>query len=218
MDLIYFLMKSTKLSGLLFQVNLQCIRYCKYQSKNTAPKTKKLKVLECKEPFVCEILSRCTIARSRMDIALLSHDQCLLLSCIEAKILDGNLENHDMKQAIKKLVCCSIMPLAFSRWGKLKYEKLDVVSLLVCPTCLLQLTYTKSDRPFGLNLRIEKTDDFKTMNYVLDKYVERYMQVYWNLESNKAAVNATIDPRDWSPVNFDFEDGVERKFRWWFTN
>jgi hypothetical protein len=42
--------------------------------------------------------------------------------------------------------------------------------------------------------------------------VDRCKEMYLELESGKAQVNATTDPLDWSHVNFEFEAEIEDKF------
>ncbi len=126
--------------------------------------------------------------------------------------MDGNLQDDITKKTIKQLICYSVVPLAFSLWGKVKNKKSEIVSLVAFPSRIYRPTLTKSDGPFGLNLRMETTDNIDTMNRVLDEYVDQCKEMYLELESGKAQVNATTDPRDWSPVNFNFEDEIEDKF------
>jgi hypothetical protein len=192
----------------LLQVDVSCIRYCENQSAAAAES----RTSELKELHVREILPRCSIKNSKMDIAFLSHDRNLLLGCIEAKNMTGKLSTAETQKAIKQTILYSVVPLAYSLWGRITEEIAEVVSLLVFPGCVYQLTFTKSDLPFGLELSIETSNDISTMEHILDNYVKDYSELYWKLEGRLVNVNERTDPRDWSPVNFDFERGVERKF------
>ena len=147
-----------------------------------------------------------------MDIAFLSQDKKLLLGCIEAKNSTGKLCNVHTQKVIKQTVLYSVVPLAYSLWGKIKDGNVKIVSLVVFPTCLYQLTLSKSDLPFGLELSIEKSDDIATMEHILHNYVDHCTGLYWKLADGLLKLNEETNPRDWSPINFDFERGVERKF------
>jgi hypothetical protein len=147
-----------------------------------------------------------------MDIAFLSHDRKLLLGCIKAKNLPGKLSTAETRKAIQETILYSVVPLAYSLWGRITKKIVTVVSLLVFPGCVYQLKFTKSARPLGFELSIERSDDIATMEHILDNYVQDFSDLYWNLEEKLVDVNEKADPQDWSPVNFDFERGVDRKF------
>jgi hypothetical protein len=147
-----------------------------------------------------------------MDVAFLSHDRKLLLGCIKAKTLSGKLSTAETKKAIQETILYSVVPLAYSLWGRITKKFVTVVSLLVFPGCVYQLKFTKSARPLGFELSIERSDDIATMEHILDNYVQDFSDLYWNLEEKLVDVNEKADPQDWSPVNFDFERGVDRKF------
>jgi hypothetical protein len=129
---------------------------------------------------------------------------------IEVKAFEGKFENEDTKRAIKQTLCYSILPLAYSIWGALKATQMkELISLLIFPGCLYRLKLTKPDRPFGYCLEIEMTDEKNTMNHVLDEYVDLMKELYIKLESGKLLMSARVCAVDWSPVNFDFEEGVD---------
>ena len=164
---------------------------------------------------VREVLERCSLARSKLDICFVSPDSSLLLGLIETKGFEGNFEDQDTQAALKQTICYSVLPLAYSLWGALKEKRIcEISSLLILPTCLyrLRLNFTKSKEHIGLNVRIEGATDVNTMCTVLDNYVDRCKEFYRELEVGSVQVSRTIAPLDWSPINFYFETGVEEKF------
>jgi hypothetical protein len=162
------------------------------------------------ELIVREIIKRCSLADSKIDISFLSPDSKHLLGLIEVKAFEGKFDHEDTKQAIKETLCYSILPLAYSIWGALKAMQMkEVISLLIFPGCLYRLKLTKPDRPFGYCLEIEMTDDRGTMNHVLDEYIDLMKEIFIKLESGKLVMSARVCAVDWSPVNFDFEEGVD---------
>ena len=162
---------------------------------------------------VREILERCSLACSKLDISFASPDSSLLLGLIETKGFAGKFENQDTQAALKQTICYSVLPLAYSLWGALQGKKIsEISSLLILPTCLYRLNFTKSMGYFGLNVRIEKATDVNTMCIVLDDYVDRCKNLYRELEVGSVQVSTIIAPLDWSPINFDFETDVEDKF------
>ena len=162
------------------------------------------------ELIVREIIKRCSLADSKIDISFLSPDSKHLLGLIEVKAFEGKFDNADTKKAIKQTLCYSILPLAYSIWGALKAMQMkEVISLLIFPGCLYRLKLTKPDRPFGYCLEIEMTDDRGTMNHVLDEYIDVMKEIFFKLESGKLVMSARVCAVDWSPVNFDFEEGVD---------
>ena len=162
------------------------------------------------ELIVREIIERGSLAGSKIDISFMSPDSKHLLGLIEGKALEGKFGNGDTKKAIKQTLCYSILPLAYSIWGALKAAQMkELISLLIFPGRLYRLKLTKSDRPFGYCLEIEMTDDRDTMNHVLDEYVDLMKDLFIKLERGKLLMSARVCAVDWSPVNFDFEEGVD---------
>ena len=171
---------------------------------------------EMKELCVSEIVPSCSLARSKLDIAFYccQSDQNLLLGFWEAKNLKGDFDNEDTQSAIKQTICYSLVPLAYSLWGVLRMMKhREISSLLVMPLCVYRLTFTKGDGPFGIKLRIERSTDLNMMRHMVYQSVMQCITLYDLLQQGKVQLEATVNPRDWSPVNFDFEKGVEEKFR-----
>jgi hypothetical protein len=79
----------------------------------------------------------------------------------------------------------------------------------IFPGCLYQLKLTKPGRPFGFCLEIEMTDERDTINHVLDEYVDLMKERFIKLESGNLLMSARVFSVDWSPVNFDSEQGVD---------
>jgi hypothetical protein len=163
------------------------------------------------EVCVSEIIERSSISKSKIDIAFLSPDSRLLLNLIEVKTFEGTWENQETQDAIKQTICYSIVPLAYSVWGVLQM-KIELVSLLICRSCVYRLTFNKSEKPFGLDLKIERAVDTKMMHSILDEYVFQFKKLFCELRAKGTPEFATPDPRDWTPVNFNFEEGIAEKF------
>ena len=161
------------------------------------------------ELLVSKIIThRCSIGKARMDLVFLSDDELLLLAVVEFKCGTGDIQNKTTVDHIKQLLSYSIGPLAYSRWGVCR-DLGSIVSLLIYPRRLYRLTLHKPKpddvtRAFGLSLDIETTDDAVTMYAVLKQYLEAYSNAFRTLRKTTDRVN----PRDWTPLNFDLDDSA----------
>ncbi len=203
LDLCFFFSISVMTEPFDLQIEISNVRYCHSETNRTRKK----------ELLVSEVIPRCSLARSKIDVAFqckCKNGQNLVLGLLEAKKSRGVFDHQDTKNAIMQTICYSVVPLAYSLWGVLKTLKFrEISSLLVFPTCLYRLWFAKGNGPFGLKLRIEMTDDLGTMKYVLREYLLDYIALYRHLQKGDVQLEANVNPRDWSPMNFDFEEDVE---------
>ena len=188
-----------------FQVRRHILRYKCINEK--------YKTHERGELRIHEINERCSLSNSKVDISFVSSKHRQLLGLIQGKLGNGDIKTKATIHAIYQAVCYSLLTLTYSLWGALKKWKVDEISsLVVFPKRLYRLKFQKLDEPFGISLAIEHTADEPTMNHVLDEYVDQCKLMECKLASDESHALAEIDPRDWSPVNHDFEAGVSNKF------
>jgi len=127
-------------------------------------------------------------------------DERALVGLIEGK----NVEL--LSNALRQTVAYSVCPLAYSRWGRWR-NKEPLVSLLVSPKRLYRLTFSKSSgSPFGIELKIEKTDDKVQMEYELYEYVMKYTEDFHKAAAEGLIDHDSVNPFDWTPMNLKPED------------
>mmetsp|Transcript_60130 Transcript_60130/g.125804 ORF Transcript_60130/g.125804 Transcript_60130/m.125804 type:complete len:516 (-) Transcript_60130:606-2153(-) len=135
-----------------------------------------------------------------MDISFMLEDERALVGLIEGK----NVEL--LSNALRQTVAYSVCPLAYSRWGRWR-NKEPLVSLLVSPKRLYRLTFSKSSgSPFGIELKIEKTDDKDQMEYELYEYVMKYTEDFHKAAAEGLIDHDSVNPFDWTPMNLKMED------------
>jgi len=103
--------------------------------------------------------------------------------------------------SIRQTVAYSLTALAYCRWGRWR-NKAPLVSLLLSPDCLYRLTFSKSaDKPFGIDLKIEKTDDEIQMEYEFAHFVENFLNDFHKIDDEMFLDHNDVDPLDWTPIN-----------------
>jgi hypothetical protein len=123
-------------------------------------------------------------------------DNKLLVALAEVK------EKHvAYEDSIRQTIAYSLVALAYCRWGRWRNKK-PLVSLLISPDCLYRLTFSKSaDRPFGIDLKIEKTEEEIQMEFEIEQYVQNFIHDLQEIDQVKLLNHTDVDPVDWSPIN-----------------
>ncbi len=107
-----------------------------------------------KEVKVGYVIPNSGISQSLMDFCFMYEDKQAILAHCEVK-----KKEVAYVDSIRQTVAHCLTALAYCRWGRWR-NKEPLVSLLLSPDCLYRLTFSKSaDKPFGIDLKIEKTDD-----------------------------------------------------------
>ena len=84
-----------------------------------------------------EIINRCSMFRSRIDLSLLYGNPKMLLYMFEFK---KRLDTPEMlRQAVEQTVCYMLGPLAYSRWGRWGKQE-PIVALILCFNSVYRLT------------------------------------------------------------------------------
>jgi hypothetical protein len=136
-----------------------------------------------------------------MDFCFMYEDKEFLVALVEVKKNDAVYE-----ASIRQTIAYSLVALAYCRWGRWR-NKEPLVSLLISPDCLYRLTISKSaDKPFGVDLKIEKTDDETQMEFELADYVSNYLKDFHKIDPKAVLDHIDVDPLDWSPMNLKSEE------------
>ena len=134
---------------------------------------------------------RCSISKSKVDWALLSEGQGMVLAVIEAKDrkhrrpmpidITGTPEEIDVRQ----LACYVLALPAYFLWGILKRTG-PIVALLIYPGLLLRLTFRKPTdivaHPVGIQLTIDGTDNSQTAVWALKDFLSKGVELYCDPE------------------------------------
>ena len=170
-----------------------------------------------RETLVKDILGhKNAIENSRFDISGLSKSQKALLMFAEFKLGSGDIRNETTQNDIRQTAAYALVALAYGRWGVMGEENTTPISaLLIYPACIYRLSFWKPKDPFenplGVHMKVESTDDLSLMEAVLVKYLMKYQE-----DCEKfAKLNRTqsfIDPIQWSPINFPFEELGGQRF------
>jgi len=148
-----------------------------------------------------EIINRCSMCRSRIDLSLLYETPKMLLYMFEFK---KRLDTREMlRQAVEQTVCYMLGPLAYSRWGRWG-EKEPIVAFIVCFNSAYRLTLSKQTKEmFGFDLKVEETKDVEMMEWVLHKTLMRYIEDFNTLSESKWKSPSVVNPFSWIPMNID---------------
>ena len=125
--------------------------------------------------------------------------------------LIGYIEGKNKTPSIPEIgqaVAYSVCPLAFCRWGRWR-NKEPLVSLILSPQSLFRLTLSKPESTisaFGLELKIETTEDKVQMEYELNKYVQNFIDDFHKAENANFIDRNSVNPLDWTPMNLKMED------------
>lgn len=150
--------------------------------------------------MVSSVLDICSIHKSWMDISFMFEENGSVIAFIEAK------SKEPSTSTIRQTVAYSVCPLAFCRWGRWR-NKEPLVSLLMSPQMLYRLTFTKSSvSAFGIELKIEKTDNKVQMEFELNRYVKKYIEDFHKAETANFIDDDSVNPLDWTAMNLKMED------------
>ena len=105
--------------------------------------------------------------------------------------------------------------LAFSMWGLGFLPGMEpLVGLLVYASGVYRLSIMKpadgNTRPFGLNYKIEYTDEPNMMTWVVEKYIRDCVSFCRRVNVKNPSSGARVDPKRWTSINFDLENGLSR--------
>ena len=179
----------------VLQIPQACIRIRKDAWKSVHKTSDKGELL------VKEIIDRCSMSESKVDLSFLYQNPMMLVCLIEFK--KGLESPAELDSAVKQTVCNMLGPLAFSRWGIWKRRK-PLVALIVCFDSLFRLTLSRpAEEPFGFKLKVEKTKNVKMIEWVLHTYVMSYAQDFHTLSTSKLK-RGKVSPLSWIPINMDF--------------
>ena len=173
-----------------------------------------------------KIKFQCSIRNSKIDWALLSEGQNIVLAVIEAKSTDRKRRRKFSKTLqgfeennVRQLACYVLGAPAYFLWGILKRTD-PIVALLIYPDFLLCLTFRKpadiKAHLFGIHLTIEGTEKRNMMFKVLKHFLRKCLELYFNPEVKAMDANIAADkrilvhPSSWSSVNVNLEDGLEQ--------
>ena len=136
----------------------------------------------------------------------MSAHQKLLLGLIELKNKRlPSQKKPDLMHTLSYTLCA----LAFSCWGVWRRGG-ALVSLMVSPSAIYRLTVTKPGDPdFGLKLKVEKTENTTTMEWVPSEYSNDFIRDCRNVSSSelerrlfdKDGPIQVVNPVDWTSIN-----------------
>jgi serine/threonine protein kinase len=150
-----------------------------------------------------------TVGGGRIDVSLMAskllknplrNDDVVLLAMLEVK---KSITSSNQRRYIAQTVCYMASALAFSRWGMLKKPE-PLVALLISPTSLWRISLFKAQNAVTrLEIKIEKTEDLRMMEWVLFKYVESYVNEQRQIIPVNIISPHTVNSLDWAPLNLD---------------
>ena len=157
--------------------------------------------------FVSEIVPRCCLENSYIDVALMTNRP---MTDSPAKILLGFLElknvlpdnSQEFAESIYQTICYMVSALAYSRWGVLKIRE-PLVALIVASNCVYRVTLSRTQsRAMGFMMAIDKANDVAAMEWILSDNIERYISDREILSLTSDSKTQGVIPFDWAPLNF----------------
>jgi hypothetical protein len=154
------------------------------------------------------------MASSNIDVAFLSSDRKLIHGIIEVKNEEPGVASKIHRENLVQLGAYMLSSQAYCQWGKGSKPRADpIVGLLVYSTGIYRLSIMKPAdsviKPFGLNYKLEYTNDPNMMAWVVEKYVRQCVSDARRVDEVTLDGNS-VDPKSWTSVNFDLEKGLSR--------
>ena len=137
---------------------------------------------------------------------ILHAERAGLLGLIELK---NKRSPSQKKPDLMHTLSYTLSALAFSCWGVWRRGG-ALVSLMVSPSAVYRLTVTKPGDPdFGLKLKVEKTENTTTMEWVPSEYSNDFIRDCRNVSSSeleprlfdKDGPIQVVNPVDWTSIN-----------------
>jgi serine/threonine protein kinase len=163
--------------------------------------------------YVSELVPRCNIENSYMDVALMANilrktspvvevDDTFLLGLMEIKNV---LKISDLEAAVHQTVSYMISAFAYSWHGALGRRD-PLVALIVATNAVYRLTLSRAQNvPKGYDLTIEEASGVAEMEWVLSEYLTRYIRDFAWVQSSSVPLSSkeqSVNPLDWIPLNF----------------